>query len=83
MNSNAHFEHVRHKYLIKLISWVAVYIATSSIDMLVEHVELNTWCIKMLCNECPSTMPGMFLGTCCIAFLNTSNVLNVGLQAKS
>ena len=26
MNSNAHFEHVRHKYLIKLISWVAVYI---------------------------------------------------------
>ena len=25
MNSNAHFEHVRHKYLIKLISWVAVY----------------------------------------------------------
>ena len=25
MNSNAHFEHVRHKYLIKLLSWVAVY----------------------------------------------------------
>ena len=27
MNSNAHFEYVRHKYLIKLISWVAVYLA--------------------------------------------------------
>ena len=26
MNSNAHFEHVRHKYLIKLISWAAVYV---------------------------------------------------------
>ena len=25
MNSNAHFEYVRHKYLLKLISWVAVY----------------------------------------------------------
>ena len=26
MNSNAHFEYVRHKYLTSLISWVAVYI---------------------------------------------------------
>ena len=29
MNSNALFEYVRRKYLIKLISWVAVYITYS------------------------------------------------------
>ena len=31
MNSNAHFEYVRHKYLIKLIPWFALYIGQTEL----------------------------------------------------
>ena len=36
MNSNAHFEYVRHKYLIKLISWGAVYLSFYATNTIID-----------------------------------------------
>ena len=47
MNSNAHFEYVRHKYLINLISWVAVYMFLNIQD---EYKKSDALSISLHCH---------------------------------
>ena len=50
MNSNAHFEYVRHKYLIKLILWIALYICkTTEAEILSCHIYDILECQVLYC----------------------------------